>query len=180
LILVILPVENVVLVTLESDHQIKQVLLEFKIDEDEFEAVFMISPQLNNDIILGYQLLREYGIDINFGKNTISYFKNGIQRRITVTRQNTNENKTTNSLETLNLTNVQESESESEWDKFKLLPIMNNIEEEKRLKIYDILEKYKDYMVTKPGKCNLFTYKFLVETDKPIIGYSRPIPFSIR
>jgi hypothetical protein len=35
-------------------------------------------------------------------------------------------------------------------------------------------------MVIKPGKCKLFTYKFHVETDKPIIGYSRPIPFSIR
>jgi hypothetical protein len=35
-------------------------------------------------------------------------------------------------------------------------------------------------MTTKPGKCNLFSYKFQVDTDKPIVGYSRPIPFAIR
>jgi RNase H-fold protein (predicted Holliday junction resolvase) len=143
----ILPVENVVLVTAFGKRSSKikqQVLLEFTIEEDKFEGIFMISPQLNNELILGYQLLREYDIDINCGKDTISYFKNGIQRRILVPVQNTHETKTTtNSLETLILTNVQESESESEWDKFKLLPIMNNIEE-KTLKVYSILEKYKD------------------------------------
>jgi hypothetical protein len=35
-------------------------------------------------------------------------------------------------------------------------------------------------MTTKPGKCNLFKYKFLVEADQPIVGYSRPIPFATR
>jgi hypothetical protein len=35
-------------------------------------------------------------------------------------------------------------------------------------------------MSSKPGKCNIFTYKFQMEMDKPIVGYSRPIPFDIR
>jgi hypothetical protein len=35
-------------------------------------------------------------------------------------------------------------------------------------------------MSAKPGKCNLFKYKFQVETNRPIVGYSRPIPFAIR
>jgi hypothetical protein len=35
-------------------------------------------------------------------------------------------------------------------------------------------------MTTKPGRCNLFKYKFQVQADKPIIGYSRPIPYAIR
>jgi hypothetical protein len=35
-------------------------------------------------------------------------------------------------------------------------------------------------MTTKPGRCNLLSYKFQVATDKPIAGYSRPIPFALR
>jgi hypothetical protein len=35
-------------------------------------------------------------------------------------------------------------------------------------------------MTTKPGRCNLFSYKFQVATDKPIVGYSRPIPFALQ
>jgi hypothetical protein len=50
----------------------------------------------------------------------------------------------------------------------------------KRSKLYEVLVKYLNHMTTKPGKCNLFKYKFGVNTDKPIIGYSRPIPFATR
>jgi hypothetical protein len=35
-------------------------------------------------------------------------------------------------------------------------------------------------MTARPGKCSLFKYKFKVETDRPIVGYSRLIPFSVR
>jgi hypothetical protein len=35
-------------------------------------------------------------------------------------------------------------------------------------------------MTAKPGKCNLFQYKFQVKTDNAIVGYSGPIPFSER
>jgi hypothetical protein len=34
-------------------------------------------------------------------------------------------------------------------------------------------------MTTQPGKCKLFSYKFQVVTDRPIVGYSRPIPFAL-
>jgi hypothetical protein len=62
-----LPVENVVLVTAfgrRSTKIRKQVLLEFKI-EDEFEGVFMISSQLNNDVIIGCRLLKDYDINLH-------------------------------------------------------------------------------------------------------------------
>jgi hypothetical protein len=49
-----------------------------------------------------------------------------------------------------------------------------------RWKLYEVLVKYLSHMTTKPGRCNLFKYKFVVNTDKPIIGYSRPIPFATR
>jgi hypothetical protein len=35
-------------------------------------------------------------------------------------------------------------------------------------------------MTDKPGKCNLYSYKFIVKTNQPIGGYSRPIPFALR
>jgi hypothetical protein len=72
----ILPVENVKLITAfgKRSKKIKsQTLLEFILQDDEFEGVFMISSQLNNDAIIGCQLLKEYGIDIHFGKGTIGY-----------------------------------------------------------------------------------------------------------
>jgi predicted aspartyl protease len=56
------------------------VLIEFKIGEYEFEGVFMISSQLVNDAIIGCQLLKEYGININFGRGTIGYVRNGIYK----------------------------------------------------------------------------------------------------
>jgi hypothetical protein len=73
----ILPVENVVLVTAFGERSTKikkQVLLEFIIGEDKFEGVFLISSQINNDAIIGCQLLKDY-ITLHFGKNTISYIK---------------------------------------------------------------------------------------------------------
>jgi hypothetical protein len=36
------------------------------------------------------------------------------------------------------------------------------------------------HMTTKPGKCNVFGYKFQVKTDKPTVEYSGPIPLATR
>jgi hypothetical protein len=55
-----------------------------------------------------------------------------------------------------------------------------NISEEQKEDLYRLLEKYIGNMTTKPGRCNLFSYKFQVELDKPIVGYSRPILFPTR
>jgi hypothetical protein len=71
-------------------------------------------------------------------------------------------------------------EGELEWNETKVIQQLSNTEEERKLRLYGILKKYKNHMTSKPGKCNLFTYKFQVEMDKPIVGYSRPIPFAIR
>jgi PHD/YefM family antitoxin component YafN of YafNO toxin-antitoxin module len=60
--LLTLPVQGVHLVTAfgRRSEKIKlQVLLEFCIECDVFEAVFFISPQLNSEIILGCNFLKE-------------------------------------------------------------------------------------------------------------------------
>jgi hypothetical protein len=41
----------------------------------------MISPQLANEAIIGCQLLKEYGINTNFERGSISYVKDGIFRQ---------------------------------------------------------------------------------------------------
>jgi hypothetical protein len=45
-----------------------------------FETIFLISPQLNNDAILGCQFLREHGVSINFSSETFEYVRNGVTR----------------------------------------------------------------------------------------------------
>jgi hypothetical protein len=47
-------------------------------------------------------------------------------------------------------------------------------------RLCSLLKKYLSHMTTKPGKCRIFKYKFQVIADKPIVGYSRAIPFATR
>jgi hypothetical protein len=54
-----------------------QALVEFEIGEELFEGVFLISPQLINSAIIGCQFLKEYGITINFERESISYSRDG-------------------------------------------------------------------------------------------------------
>jgi hypothetical protein len=65
----VLPLENVVLVTAFGRRSRKirsQALV------DIFEGVFMISPQLTSEAIIGCQLLKEYGINIHSVQNLLS------------------------------------------------------------------------------------------------------------
>jgi hypothetical protein len=77
----VLPLENVVLVKAfgrRSRKITRQALLEFAIGEDDFEGVFMMSPQLANEDIIGCQMLKEYGININVERGSISYVRDGL------------------------------------------------------------------------------------------------------
>jgi hypothetical protein len=55
-------------------------LIEFNTGSDLFEGIFMVSPQLANDAIIGCQFLREYGVGIDFKKSSFCYAKNGEPR----------------------------------------------------------------------------------------------------
>jgi hypothetical protein len=78
------------------------------------------------------------------------------------------------------LTEVSKSKTLSESELFELLQQVNEIIKEEEFKLYNCLLNYKNSMTDKPGNCNLFSYKFIVKTDQPIVGYSRPIPFALR
>jgi hypothetical protein len=62
-------------------------LIEFTVGNDLFESVFLISSQLTNEAIIGCQLLKEYGISINFGRGTFSYVRGGVLREYTFAAQ---------------------------------------------------------------------------------------------
>jgi hypothetical protein len=55
-----------------------------------------------------------------------------------------------------------------------------NIDESQKERLFNTLIKYLSYMSERPGKCHLMKYKFHVENTRPIVGYSRPIPFAVR
>jgi hypothetical protein len=55
-----------------------------------------------------------------------------------------------------------------------------NLDNDQKGDLFNVLVKFISGMTTKPGRCKLFTYKFDVITDKPIVGYSRPIAFAMR
>jgi glutamine amidotransferase PdxT len=62
-----LPVQGINLVTAfgKRSKSIKlQLIIEFNIEGENFEAVFLVAPQLNCDVILGCNFLKEYGIQL--------------------------------------------------------------------------------------------------------------------
>jgi hypothetical protein len=75
-----LPVQGISLVTAfgKKSKSIKLMLLmEFTIEGEEFEAVFLVAPQLNCDIILGCNFLKEYGIQLCFDTGRMEYVRQG-------------------------------------------------------------------------------------------------------
>jgi hypothetical protein len=67
-----------------------------------------------------------------------------------------------------------------EADLRSLVEQVDNLSIPERDALYQVLLRYKEHMTARPGKCKLFIYRFQVEADKPIIGYTRPIPYALR
>jgi hypothetical protein len=75
-----LPLENVILVTEfgKRSHRVrKQAMIAFTIGKELFDVNFFISPQFVNNAILGCQFMKEYGINLNFEKESFTYFREG-------------------------------------------------------------------------------------------------------
>jgi hypothetical protein len=78
-----LPVQGINLVTAfgKKSKSIKlQLLMEFTIEGERFEAVFLVAPQLNCDVILGCNFLKEYGIQLCFDTERVKYVRQGQSR----------------------------------------------------------------------------------------------------
>jgi hypothetical protein len=46
--------------------------------------------------------------------------------------------------------------------------------------LFHMLLKYKAHFTPKPGLCKAFECEFAVNCSEPIVGHTRPIPFSVR
>jgi hypothetical protein len=49
-----------------------------------------------------------------------------------------------------------------------------------RVDLYELLLKYQPHFTKRPGRCNVFEYKFEIEGEIPASAISRPIPFALR
>jgi hypothetical protein len=130
----------------------KQVLLEFLIGKDKFEGVFMVSPQLNNDAIIGCQLLKDYDITLHFGKKTISYIKEGLYRHISLEQDKGNKLvPNINQLELINMNITQDKLYETEK---RLENIKGNKEEtlDVTMNKVDLTVRHKDPDTSQPVK----------------------------
>jgi hypothetical protein len=56
----------------------------------------------------------------------------------------------------------------------------NNLEKQQKEKLIEILLIYTEFLTTRPGKCKVYEYKFNITNTAPIIGHSRPVPYSAR
>jgi hypothetical protein len=83
-------------------------------------------------------------------------------------------------LNTYQITRVKESRNMTQNQLYDMVRGNENLNQYEKKCLFNVLRTYLQNMTTKPGKCNLFQYKFQVKTDKAIVGYSRLIPFSER
>jgi hypothetical protein len=51
---------------------------------------------------------------------------------------------------------------------------------QQREDLYELLLKYQPHFTKRPGRCNVFEYKFEIEGEMPSSANSRPIPFALR
>jgi hypothetical protein len=74
-------INNAVLITAfgnRTKRLTKQVYLEFAIEQDVFENVFLVSPQLIGSVINGCDFARDCGLIIDFSNECITYKWDGI------------------------------------------------------------------------------------------------------
>jgi hypothetical protein len=60
------------------------------------------------------------------------------------------------------------------------LRIEENLRYEEKCNLLELICKYQEHFVTRPGRCNMFEYRFQMQGGLPKSCNSRPIPFSIR
>jgi hypothetical protein len=65
-------------------------------------------------------------------------------------------------------------------DMSNLVAKNENLNPGQRDQLFEVILNYLDSFTEKPCKCNLFEYRFQVESNQPIATYSRPIPSAMR
>jgi hypothetical protein len=60
------------------------------------------------------------------------------------------------------------------------LRIEENLSYEEKCKLLEVISKYQEHFVTRPGRCNMFEYGFQMQGGLPKTSNSPPIPFSLQ
>jgi hypothetical protein len=60
------------------------------------------------------------------------------------------------------------------------LRIEENVSYEEKCELLELIRKHQEHFVTRPGRCNMFEYRFQMQGGLPKSCNSRPIPFSLR
>ena len=60
------------------------------------------------------------------------------------------------------------------------LGIDERLSYEEKWALLQVVHKYREHLVERPGKCNMFEYEFQMQGELPKSCNSRPIPFSLR
>jgi peroxiredoxin family protein len=68
----------------------------------------------------------------------------------------------------------------SEVDLKKLIMSNSNLEMQWKEKLIEVLLRYTEFFTTRPGKRKVYEYNFNITDTTPIIGHSRPVPYSAR
>jgi hypothetical protein len=56
----------------------------------------------------------------------------------------------------------------------------NKLEKQQKEKLMEVILRYTEFLTTRPGKCEVYEYKFNITNTTPIIDYSRPVSYSAR
>jgi len=62
----------------------------------------------------------------------------------------------------------------------ELIMSNNNLEKQQKENLIEVLLRYTEFLITRPGKCKVYEYIFNITDTTPIIGNSRPVPYSAR
>ena len=60
------------------------------------------------------------------------------------------------------------------------LRIKENLSYEEKCKLLELIRNYQEHFVTRPGRCNMFEYRFQMQGGLPKSCNSRPISFLLR
>jgi hypothetical protein len=72
-----------------------------------------------------------------------------------------------------------DSRSLKETELSALIDTRDNMIGSQKVCLIDLLSGYMKCFTARPGRCKIFEYRFEANEDKPIVDYSRPIPFAV-
>ena len=187
-----------------------QLYADLNLNEETYSSVFIIIPKLNKNCILGADLLKKlkgridmdqnYIILQNEDKQTEIKFLNNKEKSIKIIHEiNMEPDGELTSIDPKDVL-IEENYPEKNED-FRNVKEYDQIEEkycitddeieekvarcelldgEEKRKFWEVLKKYRDIFLKKPGRISIYEHKLKIKDDQPFIIKTYPIPMSLR